>query len=126
MDPSAVSLTSEELSRLASVPGNEVYVNSFAHEFNPWDPLRILECIRVISSATASGSLMPETPELIEFREFHPTLYTASQSRDPRVIQFLHTMLETRMACNAGTITAELAAIRIIDGIRENGTVTSG
>jgi hypothetical protein len=120
-----VSLTPADIEQLAQNTGNEVYINSFEHEFDPWDPLRVQHCVRIISNAIACGSNPPESEELVQFRKLHPTLYSAAKSTEPRVIQFIQTMLHTRMAFNAGKLSQESAAMIILDGIRQNGTSSS-
>ena len=116
-----MSLTQCDLDRLAAAPDTEVYTNSFDREFEPWDPIRVRNCMKAISNAVARGAPLSGNSEWAGFKEYHPTLYTLAQSSDDRLSSFIDTMLQTKLAENRGHITREQAAMIVIGGIRENG-----
>ena len=119
MEP--ITLTQCDIDRLAAAPNTEVYANSFAREFEPWDPIRVRNCMKEISIAVARGVPLSENVEWRSFAEYHPTLYKLAQSADERLASFIDTMLQTKLAENRGVITSEQAAMIIVGGIRENG-----
>jgi len=119
MEP--VTLTQSDIDRLAAAPDTEVYANSFDREFEPWDPIRVRNCMKAISIAVARGVPLSENGEWTAFAEYHPVLYKLAQSADERLARFVDTMLQTKLAENQGVITHEEAAMIIVGGIRENG-----
>lgn len=127
MEEARVSLSAADLVDLARDPSNEVIIE---HAQEPWDPVRVGECIRAISSACDCEDklrLLLGTSEIAEFREAHPRLYELSQSKDERVMSFIKMMLRTKMEVNSGKLSHEDAANIVLCGIRENGgTATSG
>ena len=123
MQQAHISLTAADLADLARDPSNEVIIDE---QREPWDPVRVGDCIRAISGAHECSkqlALLLETTEISEFRDSHPRLYELSQTKDKRVLNFLQMMLDTRVAVNAGKLSHEAAAVLVIDGIRANGAV---
>lgn len=117
-----VSISQQDIDNLKEDPNNEVYCISHKNEFVPWDPQRVRVCIEEISKASASNVRIDHNDNWNEFKRLHPVLYELAKSRDERVLTFIYKMIDTRLAVNDGEITNEAAAIKILDGIRANGT----
>jgi len=127
MAPKMQLATPAELRRRAEAdPSITVMEATHDNLFEPWQPDRLMRCVRTVAATALAGGLAgvkaaldADPDELGEFARLHPMLYEkVSQpvtAGDPAIMGLVESMIRTRMQLDAGKLDTKEARERVSD-----------